>query len=61
MPQNKYDYTLRKDEIGTLHNQFDVMAKKIQTLINENYKNELLRKDMMLKKSSEPDQSSLPV
>ena len=49
LPQNKYDYTLRKDEIGTLHNQFDVMAKKIQTLINENYKNELLRKDMMLK------------
>lgn len=49
LPRNKYDYTLRKDEIGTLHNQFDVMAKKIQTLINENYKNELLRKDMMLK------------
>lgn len=49
LPQNKYDYTLRKDEIGTLHNQFDTMAKKIQTLINENYKNELLRKDMMLK------------
>lgn len=49
LPQNKYDYTLRKDEIGTLHNQFDTMARKIQTLINENYKNELLRKDMMLK------------
>lgn len=49
LPRNTYDYTSRKDEIGTLHNQFDIMAKKIQTLINENYKNELLRKDMMLK------------
>lgn len=49
LPGSPYDYTTRKDEIGTLHNQFDIMAKKIQTLINENYKNELLRKDMLLK------------
>lgn len=49
LPQTKYDYSNRKDEIGILHNQFDIMARQIQTLINENYKNELLKKDMMLK------------
>lgn len=49
LPQIGYDYSQRKDEIGTLQNQFDIMARKIQTLINENYKNELLKKDMQLK------------
>lgn len=49
LPETKYDYTKRHDEIGTLHNQFDHMAHKLQVLINKNYKNELLQKDMMLK------------
>lgn len=49
IPKSAYDYSNRTDEIGTLHNQFNHMAYKIQTLINENYKNELLKKDMMLK------------
>lgn len=49
LPKAIYDYSNRSDEIGTLHNQFDLMAYKIQTLINENYKNEILKKDMMLK------------
>lgn len=49
LPTSNYNYSNRKDEIGTLHNQFDIMAEKIQTLINENYKNELLKKDMLLK------------
>lgn len=49
VPASAYDYTKRLDEIGTLHNQFDAMAHKIQILINENYRNELLKKDMLLK------------
>lgn len=49
VPVSSYDYTSRLDEIGILHNQFDIMAHKIQTLINENYRNELLKKDMLLK------------
>lgn len=44
-----YDYSERKDEIGRLHNQFDSMANQISNLINENYKNELLKKDMELR------------
>lgn len=49
LPETTYDYSKRHDEIGTLHNQFDHMAHKLQALINKNYKNELLQKDMMLK------------
>ncbi len=49
LPEADYDYSERKDEIGRLHNQFDSMANQIINLINENYKNELLKKDMELK------------
>lgn len=49
LPEVDYDYSRRKDEIGRLHNQFDSMAQQIIDLINENYKNEILKKDMELK------------
>ncbi len=42
-------YDHRKDEIGMLHNQFDQMAIKLQLLIQENYVNEILRKDAKIK------------
>lgn len=44
-----YSYENRKDEIGLLHQQFDAMALKIQTLIKENYENEILIKEAQLK------------
>lgn len=40
-----YDYTLRTDEFGLLHQQFDSMAEEIQELIQVNYVKELLVKD----------------
>lgn len=43
------DYSMRKDEIGVLHNQFDQMALKIQNLIQQNYVNEILSRDAKLK------------
>lgn len=49
LPSVQYDYSNRRDEIAKLHNQFDLMAIKIQTLINENYKQALLKKEMELK------------
>lgn len=48
-PANPYDYSQRKDEIGQLHTNFDSMAHKINTLITENYTNELLKKEAQLK------------
>lgn len=44
-----YSYENRHDEIGLLHQQFDAMAYKIQTLIRENYENKLLAKESQLK------------
>ncbi len=38
-----FDYSDRTDELGALHNQFDAMTDRINTLIRENYKNELLK------------------
>lgn len=49
LPKVSYDYSERGDEIGRLHNQFDSMANQIINLINENYKNEILKKDMELR------------
>lgn len=43
------DYSIRKDEIGQLHTHFDSMAQKLDTLITENYTNELLKKEAQLK------------
>ena len=45
----EYDYASRRDEIGVLHQRFDRMTKRIQNLININYKNELLRKEAQIK------------
>lgn len=43
------DYSQRKDEIGQLHFHFNSMAQKLDTLITENYTNELLKKEAQLK------------
>lgn len=43
------DYSIRTDEIGRLHTHFDSMAQKLNTLITENYTNELLKKEAQLK------------
>lgn len=47
--QVPYSYENRQDEIGLLHQQFDSMAKKIQTLIKEVYEAKLLAKESQLK------------
>ena len=44
-----YKYENRQDEIGQLHQQFDSMAHKIQTLIKENYEARILAKESQLK------------
>lgn len=46
---SSYDYSARNDEIGTLHQRFDRMALRIRTLVDTNYRNELLRKEAQLK------------
>lgn len=47
--ETNYDYSQRKDEIGQLHTTFDSMAAKVDTLITENYTNELLKKEAQLR------------
>lgn len=49
LPKNNYDYSLRKDEFGLLNRQFDHMALRIQNLIQDNYVNELWKKEAQLK------------
>lgn len=44
-----YDYSTRNDEIGHLHQRFDRMAMRIRTLVDTNYRNELLRKEAQIK------------
>lgn len=44
-PASSYDYTQRHDELGMLHNEFDDMVCKINTLIEDNYIKQLLIKD----------------
>ena len=39
----------RSDEIGLINNRFNKMVENIDTLINENYVNELLKRDIQLK------------
>lgn len=46
---SSYDYSTRNDEIGHLHQRFDRMARRIRTLVDTNYRNELLRKEAQIK------------
>ncbi len=48
LPFTHYDYSGRHDEIGVLHQQFDLMVSEINELIQKNYKSELLMKDAQL-------------
>ncbi|MGL5434689.1 MAG: histidine kinase [Lachnospiraceae bacterium] len=43
------DYASRKDELGILHTQFDLMVHQVNELIRSNYLNEILRKEAQLK------------
>lgn len=47
--QVPYDYSQRKDEIGLMHQYFDSMAQKVNTLITNDYKLNLEMKNMQLK------------
>ncbi len=49
VPETDYDYSERKDEMGMLNKQFDEMSKKIIDLIQENYVNEILKKEAQLR------------
>lgn len=49
VPSTAYDYTVRKDELGLLHRQFDAMAGEIISLIQNDYVNQILVKDAQLK------------
>ena len=49
LPDYTYDYQTRTDEIGKLHQQCDLMIQRIQTLIQKNYVNEILKRDAQLK------------
>ncbi|MCD8104394.1 MAG: histidine kinase [Lachnospiraceae bacterium] len=49
MPQAGCDYTNREDELGLMHRQFDEMCQTIIRLIQENYVNEILKKETRLK------------
>lgn len=49
IPVSNYDYQTRKDEIGKVHQQFDLMMNRIRTLVNKNYVNEILKQDAQLK------------
>lgn len=49
VPKSSCDYTERKDELGALNRQFDEMSRKIIELIQENYVNELLKKEAQIK------------
>lgn len=48
-PEGMPDYSDRKDEIGVLHRQFDDMTHQITTLIDQNYKNEILYRDAQIR------------
>ncbi|MGN0373131.1 MAG: sensor histidine kinase [Enterocloster sp.] len=49
LPDEEDRYSSQKDEIGTLHRQFNLMARRIQNLIQVNYVNEILTKEAQLK------------
>lgn len=45
----QYDYSLRKDELGVLHRNYDYMLESITDLIEDNYVKQLLIKDSQIK------------
>lgn len=47
--EDQYDYSSRDDEIGQLHQQFEIMADQIDRLIQNDYQNKLLMKEAQLK------------
>lgn len=47
-PQPDPSYADRTDELGMLHNQFDMMCSEIHSLIQKNYVNEILTKEAQL-------------
>lgn len=49
LPESRIDYSQRSDEIGKLHQSFDAMAKRIQHLVNTNYRYQILNRDARLK------------
>lgn len=49
VPEPDPAYTDRNDELGRLHQQFDMMCAELHNLIEKNYVNELLRKEAQLK------------
>lgn len=49
LPDAGYDYSVRRDEIGRLHQRFGHMAERIQQLVQVNYLNEILNKETQLK------------
>lgn len=49
MPKGRDEDSLRTDEIGVLNRQFDQMCARTILLIQQNYVNELLKKDARLK------------
>ena len=49
VPESEYDSSARGDELGMLSRQFDDMSRKIIDLIQQNYVNELLKKEAQLK------------
>lgn len=49
VPGAEYDYSDRGDELGTLNRQFEEMSGTIISLIQENYINELLKKEAQIK------------
>lgn len=46
---NQFDYASRRDELGMIHVHFDDMTKRIKSLVEKNYVNEILRKDAQIK------------
>jgi two-component system sensor histidine kinase YesM len=49
IPEGMPDYSTRTDEIGVLHRQFDNMTTQITTLIDQNYKNEILYREAQIR------------
>lgn len=49
VPENHYDYSNRKDEIGELHVNFDKMAVEHQELVNKYFYQEILMRETKLK------------